>query len=303
MASSGDLLADRRYGYAEAALAEGDWEAAADLARQTVEIAPGFAPAWFLLGSAAERLAVLGEAVAAYRRALAIDPADALGATLRLALLGAGEPAMPPAYVRQLFDDYADAFDRHLRRSLAYRGPEVVADALRRACSRRLRPMRFGTALDLGCGTGLAGEVLRPVCATLAGVDLSPAMVRKAAARRIYDELAADDLSDWLATRPRGAADLAVAVDVFVYLGDLAPVFRAVAEALAPGGLLAFTVQAGEGETLTLGEDHRFWHAEPQVRGWAEAAGFGVVLSEPASTRRDRGADVPGRVLVLERPA
>jgi len=41
--SSGDFRADRRYEYARAAFEERDFEAAADLARQVIELTPGFA--------------------------------------------------------------------------------------------------------------------------------------------------------------------------------------------------------------------------------------------------------------------
>src|SRR5689334_16425429 len=91
--SSGDLLADRRYVWAEAALAEGDAAAAADLAEQVLERVPDYVPAWLLLGQAREALA--GEDPAARERArhafataLDLDPDDALGARLRLAQLG-----------------------------------------------------------------------------------------------------------------------------------------------------------------------------------------------------------------------
>ena len=53
--SSGDILADRRYRYAEACLDEGDHAAAADLAEQVLEITPRYAPAWLLLGRAREK--------------------------------------------------------------------------------------------------------------------------------------------------------------------------------------------------------------------------------------------------------
>lgn len=310
---SGDLLADRRYRYASSLLEEGDAAAAADLAAQAIEISPAFAAAWFLLGRAhAERFAqergpdasgLHRDAVAAFARARELDPQDRLGAGIRLAALGIGDPldAMSRGYVTALFDEYAGRFDRHLTRSLAYRGPALLADAVRRAASTRLREPAFGEVLDLGCGTGLSGEAIRPAARTLVGVDLSPAMVRKARAKRIYDELHVGDLVAWLGGRPDRSADLAIACDVAVYLGDLAPLWREVARALAPGGLFALTVQSHAGEAVLLGEDGRYAHSEAYLRVLAAQAGLQVALCEAASTRQDRGVDVPGLVIVMGR--
>lgn len=314
MASSGDLLADRRYAYAQAMLEEGDHAAAIDLARQALELAPGFAPAWFLIGQAHEAVfraldsgadasGEYRDAVSAYETARALDPEDRLGAGLRLGAMSVGDPlvAMSPAYVRQLFDDYAIRFERQLRQSLKYRGPELLHDAVRRACSRRLRPFAFAQALDLGCGTGLAGEAFRPECRHLAGIDLSSEMVRRARAKRLYDDLATGDLLAWLDEQPDASADLVLAADVFVYLGDLAPVFSRVARVLRRDGLFAFTVQAHPGEGVRLGEDGRYAHAEPHLHALADAAGLGAVIAESVSTRQDRGVDVPGWLLILGR--
>ena len=54
--SSGDLIADRRFEFAKDLEKRGDLAAAADLYAQAVEIAPGFASAWFALGEIAARL-------------------------------------------------------------------------------------------------------------------------------------------------------------------------------------------------------------------------------------------------------
>ena len=54
--SSGDLIADRRYKWALDQAAAGDFVAAADILTQTLEIAPGFATAWFALGAIRDRL-------------------------------------------------------------------------------------------------------------------------------------------------------------------------------------------------------------------------------------------------------
>jgi predicted TPR repeat methyltransferase len=294
--SSGDLAADRRYQWAAGALAARDFEAARDLFAQTLDIAPAWAPAWFGLGEALEALERPGEAAEAFRAALARDPADSAGAALRLAMLSGESPAIAPrAYVTTLFDQYAAKFDRHLVEALAYRGPEILADALDHVAPGRV----FRHALDLGCGAGLSGAAIRDHASRLTGVDLSPAMIAQAGAKGIYDRLAAADLLDFLAEEPAGGADLALAADVLVYIGDLAPVFTAVARALEPGGLFAFTTQSQKGEGFHLGADLRFAHAEAYLQACAEKAGFATLSLASAVTRKDRGADVPGWAAVL----
>src|SRR6266704_6205258 len=86
--SSGDLIADRRYGWARDLEARGDLAAAADLLAQTIERAPGFASAWFALGEVRETGGDRAGAIEAFRSALAADPDDCHGAALRLVRLG-----------------------------------------------------------------------------------------------------------------------------------------------------------------------------------------------------------------------
>ncbi|HEX8167716.1 MAG TPA: methyltransferase domain-containing protein [Beijerinckiaceae bacterium] len=299
--SSGDLLADRRFAYAQGAYDAGDHAAAAELALQVLELVPGFAPAHALLGRARAALGERDAAVAALQAALAAEPDDALGVRLDLARLGALPPeaAIAPSYVRALFDDYAPRFDKHLIRNLSYRGPELIAAAVRRACSSGGRPFRFRRALDLGCGTGLAARAFEGRFETIEGVDLSPGMLAKARKTHLYERLHEGDLVDFLATCEEASADLVVAADVFVYLASLEEAFRAARRVLSRDGLFAFSVQAHDGEGFVLGEDARYSHGEPYLRALAAQTGFAVALLEPASTRQDRGEDVPGLVAVL----
>jgi len=301
--SSGDVLADRRYEYASAAFDERDFEAAADLARQVLELAPDFAPAHALLGRAVAELERRDEAVKALRQALSLELEDVLGVRLDLARLGAlpAEEAMTDSYVRALFDDYAPKFDRHLTKSLAYRGPELLADALRRACSTQIREYRFGLTLDLGCGTGLMGQVLDGLCASLVGVDLSPRMLDKAEKTKLYDALHVGELVSFLKEREDARADLVVAADVFVYMAALDEVFYEAHRVLKREGLFAFTVQAHDGEGFVLGEDARYAHGESYLRKLADENGFATLILERVSTREDRGVPVPGFLAVLQR--
>lgn len=298
--SSGDVLADRRYELAKAYAAEGDRMAAADLLAQALERAPGFASAWFALGEIRAQIGDRAGAVAAFRDALEADPDDRHGAALQLARLGVGEPgaAMTPAYVRSLFDGYAANFDHALVVGLEYRGPQMLREALRAATAARGCPFRFARALDLGCGTGLVAEALRTHCDAIVGVDLSPAMVAAARRKNVYAEVVVGDLIDFLAAQPERSCDLIVAGDALVYLADLAPVCRAVARALAPDGLFAFTVETHDGTGVVLGEKLRYAHGADHVRAALEQAALVPLAFEPASTRTENGVPVPGLLVI-----
>jgi predicted TPR repeat methyltransferase len=235
--SSGDLVSDCRYKAAVELAARGDF-AAADVLTQTVEAAPGFATAWFALGAIRDRLGDRDSAVAAFRAASRADPDDYHGARLHLARLGAGPrtPAMTEPYLRRLFDQYAGRYDAALTEHLHYRGPALLRDAVTSTLERLGRPMHFESLLDLGCGTGLAGQAFRPFAGRLVGIDLSPAMIARAEAKDIYERLVVGNLAAFLPDEIATAAkyDLVLAADVFVYLNDLAAVLADIARVLAP---------------------------------------------------------------------
>ena len=234
--SSGDLLADRRYAYAEAALKDGDHRTAAELAEQCLERAPCFAAAQALLGRARAALGEREAALAALMRALDCDPEDALGVRIDLARLGAVPPeeAIGAGYVRALFDDYAGTFDKQLVKNLHYRGPELLRAAVRRAFAADGRRLWAERALDLGCGTGLAGQAFAGCYRRIEGVDLSPRMLAAARRTRLYDRLHEGDLLGFLREQREKSADLVLAADVFVYLAALDAVFGEVARVLMP---------------------------------------------------------------------
>jgi predicted TPR repeat methyltransferase len=290
--SSGNLTADRRFAYAQMLRKEGDAAAAADLLAQTLELAPAWAEAQFTL---AETLAEAGrkdEAVTAYNTYLTLDPTDSMGAAVKLALLGANTgDALPEAYVRRLFDDYAARFDTALVEKLKYRGPEILRAAIDQAQPNG----QFARAYDLGCGTGLMGAAIRDRVQWLGGVDLSPAMVREAERKSIYDSLSVGDMLT--ALDDIETCDLILAADVLTYLGDLTPAFESVRAKL--DGVFAFTVQKKDGDDFGLGAEHRFSHSRDYITALAHKMGFEILLLQDAVTRQEKGVDVPGLVAVL----
>lgn len=250
-----------------------------------------------LLGEAAVAAGDTAAAERHFRRAVEMDPQDMFGARLQLAVITGGEaPARAPdAYVRRLFDQYSERFDDSLLKDLAYRGPTL----LRQAVEEVMGQGGAWAVLDVGCGTGLVGTVFRPLAARLDGIDLSPRMVDKAAERGLYDDLTVGDLVTAMQARPN-CYDLIVAGDVFVYLGDLAPAFFTAAQALRPGGALAFSVERAD-HGVVLGPTLRYAHDHESLVATAAMAGLRPVLLRPDSTRSEAGQAVPGWICVMRR--
>jgi predicted TPR repeat methyltransferase len=296
--SSGDLVADRRASYAQMLFEAGDHGAAADLMRDAVLLAPAWAAGWFRLGEMQAEAGRPAEAAEAWREALRLDPADRLGATLKLAAAGhvAGLDAPPAAFVEALFDQYAADFDAALVERLAYRVPELLALALAHST-----PAGFAHAVDLGCGTGLMAERIAGRASFIEGVDISAEMLKRAGAKGLYGKLTHADLTAF--DVPRGA-DLVTAADVFMYVGGLDSLFARIAASLPPGGVFAFSTEAHAGpEDFVLRDSRRYAHAQAYLRRLLAACGLAVMSFEETTIRLDRGEPLKGYVVVAHKPA
>jgi len=295
--SSGDPAVDRRADFAETLASTGDWPGAIEVLSGALDLAPRWAAGWYRLGELHEMAGQIEGAVRAFDVALALNPADPFGARLKRSLLlnAPVTDSMPPAFVELLFDQYAPRFDRALVQGLRYRGPELLLEALKAdgfayaAC-----------ALDLGCGTGLMGEALRPFCARLEGMDLSAGMLAKARAKGVYDQLDKADIAALTLDGPR--CDLIVAADVFIYLGALEHVISWCAGSLRPGGRLAFTVELCEAGDIELRDSRRFAHSQAYIAGLLEQAGFTGAKLHDCVLRADRGGDIASLVVTACAP-
>jgi predicted TPR repeat methyltransferase len=260
---------------------------------KALAIKPDLAEAWLGRGEALEVSGRSQEAIAAFRRALA---AGCSAEVIQFALAGLGAEAAPVTApkesVTRVFDQYAGHFDDHLVGKLKYRTPETLLEAVVRFAQHDGLDI-----VDLGCGTGLVGSRFRPLARTLTGVDLSTRMLEVARQRQIYDNLVCSDLTEFLRTQA-GNFDLALAADVFVYIGDLSAVFQGVRGALRDGGLFGFSVEASEHRDFVLGATRRYSHSKPYLRRLAEDHGFAVETIEPHIIRQQDGIDVAGYLAI-----
>jgi predicted TPR repeat methyltransferase len=322
----GGLLA--RVTLVKALLASNDIDGALAEAREAVALNPGVAAAVLVLGEALLAAENLPAAIGEFQRALRTDP-DLTAARYGLgcAWLEAGEagraleifreledvpgldtriaraesiltaPRSDAGYVRHLFDQFSADYDTRMRGPLSYAAPEILAEL-----ADLVIPGRDGLAiLDLGCGTGLGGAAFRDRAARLDGIDLSPAMIEKARARGIYDDLMVGDLESALAA-DGVTYDLMIAADTLVYLGDLAAVFKGAARRLAADGYFLFTTESKpEGDGFELGPKRRWRHSEAYLRATVAAAGLAVAGFVAASPRSEANQPVPGLAVALMR--
>jgi predicted TPR repeat methyltransferase len=200
-----------------------------------------------------------------------------------------------------LFDQHAEAFDDILVEQLGYDTPMD----LRRALTDR-GLTRFGRLLDLGCGTGLAGESLADYAAHLTGVDISEGMLEMADEKEVYDDLYVGDVEGFLeASEERW--DLIVATDVLPYLGGVEALFRLAASRLSQGGLFAFSTEtlpepAFAGRGWTVGPKHRFAHDPGYIAAALKAAGFAAVELDEIVVRYDEGQPIAGHLALARKP-
>lgn len=275
----------------------GLWDGCARLHAQALELAPGDAYARRSMIDALRQARRPEDALREAQAWVAREPANE---DARRVLASIDENQTPARAaddeVSQLFDSHAGSFDRRLA-DLGYRAPALLQAAV--AARLGAAGARPGVVCDAGCGTGLCGSWLRGHATALEGVDLSQGMLDLAHERGLYDRLERAEITAWLAAHPNRYA-LLVAADVLCYFGDLAPFAHAARAALAPGGLLAFTVEH-DAEPGRLGYqlqlNGRYRHGEEAVKRWLEDAGFANIVIEPAHLRLEAGAPVRGMVI------
>lgn len=248
-----------------------------------------------MLGIAYYTLGQVDKAAEVFRKWLDQEPENAVARHMHAACSGQDvPPRASDAFVESTFDTFASSFDAKLGR-LAYRAPQVVADALAAAWGT---PAKRFEGLDAGCGTGLCGPLIAPYLKRLVGVDLSGGMLARAQARGAYDELVKAELTGYLADHA-GQFDLIVSADTLCYFGPLDGVLAGAQRAMRPDGLLIFTVEEAVDapEGYRLNPHGRYSHGRRYVSAALAAAGFGAINCESTVLRNEGGSPVAGLVL------
>ncbi len=255
-----------------------------------------------MLGIALSSLGRVEEAANVFREWAEKEPENPVARHLLAACSGDEVlPRAPDAYVKQVFDNFAERFEERLER-LEYRAPELIARAVAAVYRALAGDLDI---LDAGCGTGLCGPLVQPYARRLEGVDLSPGMLARARSTGCYDALEEAELTGFIGSRT-DAYDVIVSADTLCYFGDLGGVMVAAAAALRPNGHFIFTVERGEEEDGTMAAGFRinplgrYSHQESYVRGVVAEAGMKLRSVAHGALRQEMGSPVAGLVVTAE---
>lgn len=249
-----------------------------------------------LIGQAFHALSGYGYREAAIRcgeAQLALAPHDPVSRYLVAALAGAAVARAPDDYLIRTFDQFAESFDHKLVDVLDYRIPQKMRDALGETDGA------FANILDAGCGTGLAGPLLRAPGRLLTGVDISSGMLAKARERAVYDRLVEAEIHQFL-LKTDARYDLIFAADMLVYIGDLRPLLERSAQSLEPRGVLAFSVETAQDAGYLLRASGRFAHSARYV-GEVSRDLFQVERAMETQIRLDVKGAAEGMIFILRR--
>ncbi|MDI6746034.1 MAG: tetratricopeptide repeat protein [Rhodocyclaceae bacterium] len=255
---------------------------------------PDFAAAWSERGSLLREMNQLEDAARCFEKALSLGADAELNSYYLASVRGTESPASPPRkYVETLFDSYAGDFQEHLVEQLQYQAHESL-----------LRPLigagqRFPAVLDLGCGTGLCGRLIHPLADAVDGIDVSSVMLEEARQLGVYRNLIHADLAPFLAETGL-RADLVLAADVFIYVGELTGIFKSIRRILQPAGCFALTLElSSTGQDVHLLPSLRYAHSEAYIRRLAQTHGFTVKDLFTAPLRYDQLQPVQGLYVYL----
>jgi predicted TPR repeat methyltransferase len=268
---------------------------------RVITLRPQHPEARRLLALAHCTLGETDKAIKIFEDWLAENPNDPIAQHMLSACSGRDVPARASdRFVALTFDSFAASFDSKLAK-LSYRAPALVATMLE---DTGLTPAQTLDVLDMGCGTGLCGPLVRGYARRLAGIDLSGGMLTQAKDKGVYDELEQVEITEYLRNQSE-AFDVIISADTLVYFGALDTVIAAAARALKPGGFLIFTLEHGTSPSAPdyhLETHGRYTHARPYVERLLEQNGLVPEIGQ-AELRLESGVPVAGLVVRARKAA
>jgi predicted TPR repeat methyltransferase len=246
------------------------------------------------MGNALKEQGKLEEAIESIKEALSIKPNYGSAKHMLSALTGNTKETAPREYVENLFDGYSKKFEASLVDKLEYKIPKLIRDILIKQNSNDT----LGSVLDLGCGTGLLGPEIKHHCLRLEGIDLSNKMLTIAKQKNVYDKLIHSDIVEYLSSMSLDF-DYYIALDVFIYVGDLSEIFRLIKSRNKKPGKLVFSTEHTKTDGFHLLKSGRYSHSKSYIEGFCRKFGYNISHFSTTDLRKEKGHFLTGGIYTL----
>ena len=274
---------------------QGKLEEAIEAFNKALSLKPDYAKAYYNMGIALQDQGKLDEAIEAFKKAISIKPDYATAKHLLSALTGITNKTAPREYVENLFDDYAKKFETYLVDKLEYKIPKIIRDILIKPNNNN---KTLGSVLDIGCGTGLLGTEIKNHCSKLQGIDLSNKMLTIAKQKNVYDKLSQFDIVEYLSSMPLGF-DYYIALDVFIYVGELTEIFRLIKSRNKKPGHLVFSTEHTEKDGYHLLRTSRYSHSKSYIESLCKKFDYNISHFSTTELRKEKGNFLTGGIYIL----
>jgi len=270
---------------------------AADYVRETYLQTQGEIEYHHLAGSLYRQFGERKSAIDIYQNCLLIYPEDDIS-KIALSTLGIGAipNRIPDTILQHIFDKNAHLYEENML-SLDYTSHEKVSEAVLSFKSTSDGEMII---LDMGCGTGLLGQILKPHNVIIQGVDISKKMLEIARSKNIYDMLFCEEILSFI-ENTIVSYDIVAASNTVMYFGNLVDLLKPLTTILKKGGLFVFDYELFVGDGFDLHTGGRYSHSPEYVKKSLLNNGFFIKSSNEFIMREQAGKPVSANLLVAER--
>ena len=218
-----------------------------------------------------------------------LEPDNIFSNRILNGICGVSDGVSDAEFAKVLFDNFADSYDDTIEKI----NSSIIAEF------KKIKGKVEGNILELGCGTGLAVDLLSNKKTNFVGVDISSKMLELADKKGVYKELVCADIVDYVSTNPvKGKFDLVLAFDVFCYLGNLEKVIKKL-----KGVECWFSVELADAdrkEDFYLTSTGRYKHQKEYIEKIAKTAGFKEIEAHDIDLRLEFGEPVKGVLFKLK---
>ncbi len=229
--------------------------------------------------------------------AVQLNPTNITAKHMLAALSGHQPTNIPQTFVQDLFAQYADHYNQHMKSTLNYQLPGTM----RAFFGKHIQLQKTLNVLDLGCGTGLSGIAFKDLAKNIIGVDLSLAMLKQAQDLKVYDYLLQANINCSIPGEYKNYFQLIISVEVLSYIGALESLFINVSNTLCTHGWFLFSIEEIINHDYSLQPSGRFAYNNNYIIKCANNSNLTILASETTPLREHLNKSLFGKIYLCQK--